>query len=86
MNERQIESHNSGQKQSPDVWLLYQCTESTFLDEFGIYKVNPKPGEFRTVNIEELALFSPLQLYMANPLSFDGFNAISLNKKPILFS
>ena len=56
------------------------------MDEFGIYKVEPMIGEFRTVNIEELALFSPLQLYMANPLSSDGFNAVSLNKKPILFS
>ena len=66
--------------------LLYQRTKSTFMDEFGIYKVEPMIGEFRTVNIEQLALFSPLQLYMANPLSSDGFNAVSLNKKPILFS
>ena len=66
--------------------LLYQCTESAFLDEFGIYKINPIKGQFKTVNIEELALFSPLQLYMANPLSSDGFYAVSLNKKPILFS
>ena len=66
--------------------LLYQCTKSTFMDDFAIYKVEPIIGEFRTVNIEQLALFSPLQLYMANPLSSDGFNAVSLNKKPILFS
>ena len=51
----------------------------------GFFKIEPEPGQFKTVDIEELALFCPLQIYIANPLSSDRFDAVSLNKKPILF-
>ena len=79
------DSHYVGSKE-PDVMIVYQCTKSTFLPEFGIFKVEAMAGKFSTVKIEELALFSPLNLYTVNKLSLDKFSAVSLNKKPIVFA
>ena len=70
----------------PDVMIVYQCTKSTFLPEFGIFKIEAIAGKFSIVKIEELALFSPLNLYTVNYLSLDRFTAVSLNKKPIIFA
>lgn len=73
-----------GDKQN--VIILYQCTESEYLEDFGLYKISPLPNEYNTVEIDSLALFCPLNLYNANPLSNDSIKVASLHYKPILFS
>ena len=78
-------SVRSAEQHKPIVKLLYQCTKSTYLNDLGLYKIDSLANEYKTVNIEDLAVFSPLQLYTANPLSSDRFSAVSLNKMPIIF-
>ena len=67
-----------------EVNILYQATNHDYLENFGLFKIEPTE-QFRIVNINSLATFSPLNLYTANPLSKESFTATSLRNKPILF-
>ena len=63
--------------------ILYQSTESTYMPDFGLYAINPIPGRFAQVNIDDLATFHPIQLHIVenSPAQF----LASLPNKPILF-
>ena len=77
--------NQSTNDENPNVLLICQCTKSTYLDDFGLYKIERMANKFCTVKIDELALFTPQQLHTVNDLSPDKFTAVSINKQPIIF-
>ena len=49
----------------PEITILYQCTKSEYLENFGFYKTEPIE-QFGMINIDCLASFCPLNLYTTN--------------------
>ena len=65
--------------------LLYQLSKSTYLKDFGVYKIEPIHEEFATVEIEELACFHPMHLHTVDQSPAENLILASLRNQPILF-
>ena len=67
------------------VIVVYQLTESDYMKNFDLFRINLIPGKFGKVNIEDLAAYAPVHLHTVHPSNQNLTTLASLHNKPILF-